>query len=297
MTRVRAEGLLRVGALALIWGSGFLWIKIALRGFSPTQVTLMRLVLGALVLVIVVYAQGRRLPRGWKLWGHLTVAALFANAAPYLLFAIGEQTVSSSTAGIINCTTPLWTMLLAYTIGHDRTIGVRRTAGLLLGFAGTVVIFTPWSTDTQLMTFGGFACLLASVCYAISYIYMDRFLVNRGMPPIALSASQLTAASGLLLASTPIDGMRQIIVRPDALVAIVILGVLGTGVAYVLNYRIIEEDGAVVASVVTYLLPVVAISLGWLVLAEMPTAFTALGTATVLVGITLTRIRSQPRNS
>ncbi|WP_370021838.1 EamA family transporter [Planotetraspora sp. GP83] len=77
-------------------GAGFLWIKIALRGFSPTQVTLIRLVLGALVLTVVVYAQGRRLPRGWKLWGHLTVAALLANAAPYLLFAIGERSISSS---------------------------------------------------------------------------------------------------------------------------------------------------------------------------------------------------------
>ncbi|WP_240197780.1 DMT family transporter [Nonomuraea lactucae] len=277
-------------ALALLWGSGFLWIKIALWGLSPTQVTLTRLLLGAIVLVAIVYSQRLRLASGRYLWAHLAVAALFANAAPYLLFAVGEQTVSSSVAGIINCTTPLWTMLLAYASGHDRKLGTARLLGLLMGFVGTLLIFAPWSSGNQVVSWGGLACLGASLCYAISYLYMDRFLVNRGLPPLVLSASQLIAASGLMVLALPFEGLQAIKPRLDVLVAIVVLGFLGTGMAYVLNYRIIQDDGPVLASTVTYLLPIVAVILGWLVLAEVPTLLSLGGMAVVLAGVAMTRV-------
>jgi drug/metabolite transporter (DMT)-like permease len=96
---------LRIGLLALIWGSAFLWIKLADRGLSPVEVTLTRLVLGSAVLFAVVAAQRAPVPRSPRLWLHIIVAALFANAAPYLLFALGEQHVTSSTAGMLNATT------------------------------------------------------------------------------------------------------------------------------------------------------------------------------------------------
>ena len=111
MTR---SGLPRIALLALIWGSGFLWIKLADRGFSPVEVTLARLVLGAAVLSAVILVRRETVPRSLRLWVHITVAALFANAIPYLLFAVAEQTVDSSTAGIINATTPLWTVVLGF---------------------------------------------------------------------------------------------------------------------------------------------------------------------------------------
>jgi drug/metabolite transporter (DMT)-like permease len=97
----------RIALLALIWGSAFLWIKLAIRGLSPVEVTLARLVLGSAVLFAVVAARRDSLPRAPIIWAHIVVAALFANAAPYLLFAIGEQHVASSTAGMLNATTPL----------------------------------------------------------------------------------------------------------------------------------------------------------------------------------------------
>lgn len=96
----------KIALLALIWGSSFLWIKLALRGLSPVEVTLDRLVLGAGVLFVVVAVRRQTLPRGAVVWMHIVIAALFANAAPYLLFALGEQHVASSTAGMLNATTP-----------------------------------------------------------------------------------------------------------------------------------------------------------------------------------------------
>jgi drug/metabolite transporter (DMT)-like permease len=109
-------------------------------------------------------------PRSWRLWLHIAVAALFANAVPYLLFAVAEQTVDSSTAGIINATTPLWTVVLALAVRHQKSLTSWQAAGLIVGFAGAVLIFTPWRAASGLTSAGGLECLAASVSYAISYI-------------------------------------------------------------------------------------------------------------------------------
>src|SRR5687768_10194081 len=112
----------RLAVLALLWGSSFLWIKIGLRGFSPVQLVLIRLVLGFLVLAPIAFAKGLQFPRRPAIWGHLAVAALVANVIPYLLFGVGEQTVGSNVAGMFNATTPLWTMVVAYATSTDRAV-------------------------------------------------------------------------------------------------------------------------------------------------------------------------------
>jgi drug/metabolite transporter (DMT)-like permease len=280
---------IRIGLLALIWGSSFLWIKLAIRGLSPVEVTLTRLVLGSAVLFAVVAVQRGSLPRSPVVWMHITVAALFANAAPYLLFAVGEQHVASATAGMLNATTPLWTVVIALASRHQETITVRQATGLVIGFGGTVLIFSPWQSVAGLASAGAIACLAAAASYAISYVYMDRFLARRGIGPVVLSACQLGAASVLLAITLGITGVQS--PRLDAIVvaSILILGLIGTGAAYVLNYQIIASVGATVASTVTYLLPVVAIILGFLVLGEHITLLDLAGIALILAGVALTR--------
>ena len=284
----------RIALLALIWGSAFLWIKLADRGFSPVEVTLARLALGAAVLFPIVLARRETIPRSGRLWGHIAVAALFANAVPYLLFAVAEQHVDSSTAGIINATTPLWTMVLALAVRHQKAVTGWQVAGLLMGFAGAVLIFTPWRTASGLISAGGLECLAASISYAVSYIYMDRFLARRGIGPVVLSACQLAAASVMLAIALAVTGVRTPHVTAVSVAAIVVLGIVGTGFAYVLNYQIITSEGATVASTVTYLLPVVAIVLGVLVLDESITVAVLAGIALVLAGVALTRRRTKP---
>jgi len=292
---VKQPALPRLGLLALIWGSSFLWIKLADRGFSPVQVTFARLALGAAVLLPVVLARREAVPRSAALWARITVAALFANAVPYLLFAVAERSVDSSTAGIINATTPLWTVVLAVAVRHQKSVTGWQGAGLLVGFGGALLIFSSWRSASSVASPGGLECLAASVSYAISYIYMDKFLARRGMSPITLSACQLLAATALLALALPVSG-AGIPRAADAasLAGLVILGVLGTGVAYVLNYQIITSEGATVAATVTYLLPVVAIVLGVLVLGETATAGVLAGIALVLAGVALTRRGSRP---
>lgn len=283
----------RLALLALVWGSSFLWIKLGIRGFSPTEVTFGRLALGTTLLFPVVAVRREVVPRSWRVWRHIVVAALFGNAAPYLLFALAEQTVNSSTAGIINATTPLWTAVLALAVRHQKSVSVRQAAGLIIGFGGALLIIAPWHTTSSVISAGAAECLGAAVSYAIAYIYMDRFLARQGISPITLSACQLLAASLLLAVALAVSGASAPRFSAVSVAGIVILGIFGTGVAYVLNYQIIGTEGATVASTVTYLLPAVAIVLGVLVLSENLTATALAGIGLVLAGIALTRQRAQ----
>ena len=280
--------LARLALLALFWGSSFVWIAIALRGFSPVQIVLIRLALGALVLVAILYARGLRLPGERRVWLHLIVAAVFGNAIPYTLFAVGEQHVASSVAGVLNATTPLWTLIIAFTTGHERRISAPKLTGFVIGLAGTLLIFSPWESGSQIASAGGLACLGAAASYGISYVYMDRYLARRGLPPLVLSAGQLTAATAEMAIVLPFAGLQAVHWRWDALAALAVLGVFATGLAYVLNYRLITDEGTT-ASTVTYLLPLVAVILGVAILGDHITVQIVAGMLVVLLGVALTR--------
>src|SRR5262249_20035579 len=133
----------RIALLALIWGSAFLWIKLAIRGLSPVEVTLTRLVLGSAMLFAVVAARRDSLPRSPVIWAHIVVAALFTNAAPYLLFAVAEEHVASSTAGMLNATTPLWTVVVALATTTSGRGPCGRLPGCWAGSAGAGRSFPP----------------------------------------------------------------------------------------------------------------------------------------------------------
>ncbi|MGC4769245.1 DMT family transporter [Micromonospora sp. DT44] len=281
-----------MAALALLWGSSFLWIKLALRGFNPVQIVFARLLLGFVVLAPIALSRGLRFPRERHVWWHLLVAGLVSNAVPYVLFGIGEATVGSNVAGVLNATTPLWTLLLALLVGVDRAVTVKKAAGFALGFLGVVVIFSPWESASEIASWGGLACLAAAASYGLGYVYMGRFLTGRGIPPLLLSAAQLGAATVLLGLALPFAGLDAPTWRFDAVASLLVLGALGTGAAYVLNYRIIDDEGPTAASVVTYLLPIAAVILGGIFLHEAVTVAIVAGIVLVLAGVTLTRKRS-----
>ena len=292
---MRGGSLLRITILALLWGSGFLWTKLALRGLSPELVVIVRLILGAIVLAVTVRLVGGRLPAGRTTWFHLAVAAAFGNVIPYLLFSAGLQQVDSAVGGMLNTTTPMWTVLIAIAATRHHRPSATSLAGVTVGLAGAVIIFAPWNAGSQFTSAGALACLLGALSFAISYVYIARYLADRGMTPLALSAGQLAAAAALSLPLALPLGAEAPIWRTDAVVSVLILGILGTGAAYVLNYRIITDDGPVAASAVVYLLPAVAIVLGALVLDERPALHALLGVAIVLAGVALTRSgRAEP---
>jgi drug/metabolite transporter (DMT)-like permease len=285
-------GWVRIAVLALLWGSGFLWIKLALTGLSPVHLTLVRCALGALTLLAMAFATGQRLPRDRRTWGRLVVAAFFCNALPFALFGIGERTVDSGVAGVMNATTPLWSLLIGVLLGTDRRLGPVRLLGLVLGFAGVLVIFAPWQ-QAGLFSGGALALLGAGLSYAIAFAYMARKLPPGGAP-LALSAAQLTTATALTALALPVSGPAPHLNLP-ALVAVVILGVFGTGITFYLNYRVLTDEGPTAAATVGYLLPVVSVALGALVLGEPLTPRIFGGMVIVLAAVGLTRRPAQAK--
>ncbi|MFF9428087.1 DMT family transporter [Streptomyces sp. NPDC014746] len=281
----------RMGVLALLWGSGFLWIKISLHeGLTPGWITFVRCLLGAAVLLALAHGAGQRLPRDRATWGRLLIAALLCNALPFLLSSVGEQTVDSGVAGVLNATTPLWSLLIGLVIGTERPLRPARLAGLALGFTGVLLIFAPWSAGSGLMTGGALALLGAFLSYAVAFAYMARRLTDRGTAPLALSAAQLLAATALSTPALTAGGPAE--VTAAGVLAVLVLGVLATGLTFHLNYRMIAEEGPTSAATVGYLLPVVSVTLGALVLHEPLTARVLTGMTVVLVGVGLTRFRT-----
>ncbi|MFE4264220.1 DMT family transporter [Streptomyces sp. NPDC056883] len=286
----------RVGVLALLWGSTFLWIDLALKGFTPVEVTAVRCALGALVLGIACRFARQCLPRGRAVWGHVLVAAFFCNALPFVLFGIGQQSVDSGLAGVLNATTPLWSLLIGLATRAERRPHAVRLAGLLVGLAGTALIFAPWQRSGH-AGWGALAILGAAASYAFAFTYMGRHLVGKGVPTLSLATAQLLAATGLTALALPFGGPSSggpaaVRFQTVPLLAVVVLGVFATGVTFYLTYRIIADEGATNAATVGYLLPVVSVALGALVLGEELSPRVVAGMAVVLLGVALTRRRA-----
>ncbi|MFF1899017.1 DMT family transporter [Streptomyces sp. NPDC058206] len=277
-----------MGILALLWGSTFLWIKVALEGFSPVQVTLIRCVLASLTLLALCFGTRQRLPRGAAMWGRIFVAAFFCNALPFGLFSVGEQSVGSGVAGVLNATTPLWSVLIGIAIGTERRVRPVRLGGLLLGFAGVVVIFAPWQ-QADSVGWGALAIFGAAASYAVGFAYMGRTLVGKGIPTVSLSSAQILAATALTILTLPAGGLSPVHAQVTTVIAVVVLGIFATGITFHLTYRIIADEGATNAATVGYLLPVVSVLLGAVVLSEDFSLRVAAGMMVVLVGVAMTR--------
>jgi drug/metabolite transporter (DMT)-like permease len=269
----------------VLWGSGFLFVKLALRGLSPSQVVLGQLALGALVLLIALAIRRQSLPHAGRQWAYLAGMAVLANIAPYLLFSWSEQRISSGLAGALSGTTPLLTLLLARAFGVGR-LTPPRVLGLALGLAGVVLLAAPWHDGSRAVSLAGvLAALGAAACYAGSYVYARLLLTNRGIEPLVLAAAQLTLGTVLVSAAVPWIGRQPMTLSSTVVLSVVALGVLSTGVAYVLNYRLIQDEGPTAASMTNYLTPVVAVLLGIAVVGERLTWNLIIGTAMILVGL------------
>ncbi|MFI1980403.1 DMT family transporter [Streptomyces wedmorensis] len=281
----------RFGALALIWGFSFLFIKVGTEGFAPFQVTFGRLLFGTAVLVVALVVKRDRLPRGARVWGHLTVAALLLNALPFSLFAYAELTIPSTLAGICNATTPLWGMLLSLVaLSEDRPTRVR-AAGLGIGFIGVLTVLGAWQGFSGLDVTGTALALLASFSYAVGWIYVRRTLADTGVSHLSLATSQVGLATLQLAVVTPLFTSLPASVEPLPLLAVIALGALGTGYAMLLQYGVVAEVGPTTASMVTYFIPVIATTAGVALLDEHLTWNTPLGAVIVLAGAALTQSR------
>ncbi|WP_172387742.1 DMT family transporter [Streptomyces sp. MNP-20] len=291
--RRKLDWRLRFAFLSLVWGFSFLFIKVGTEGYAPFQVTFGRLLFGTLVVAVFLVVKRERLPRAPRTWAHLTVAALLLNAAPFSLFAYSELTIPSTLAGICNATSPLWGMALSLVaLSEDRPTR-RRVAGLGLGFLGVLTVLGAWQGFSGLDARGTGMALLASLCYPIGWIYVRRTLAGSGHSNLSLTGAQLLVATVELAVVTPLFTSlpRHFPVVP--LLAVVALGAVGTGLAFLVQYDIVAEVGPTTAQMVTYFTPVIATAAGVAVLGESLTWTTPIGAVIVLAGAALTQ--SKPR--
>ncbi|WP_405935771.1 DMT family transporter [Streptomyces sp. NBC_00726] len=282
---------LRFAALSLIWGFSFLLIKVGTDAYAPFQVTLGRLIAGTAVLAVVMAVKRERLPRSARTWGHLAVAAFFLNALPFSLFAYAELSIPSTLAGICNATSPLWGMALSLVaLSEDRPTR-RRVAGLGLGFLGVLTVLGAWQGFSGLDFSGTAMALLASLSYPVGWIYVRRTLAGSGASTLALTGSQLFLGTVQLAVVTPlftsVPGNFPIVPT----LAVVALGALGTGLAVLLQYGLVNEVGPTTAQMVTYFIPVIATAAGVAVLGERLSWNTPVGALVVLAGAALTQNR------
>jgi drug/metabolite transporter (DMT)-like permease len=285
--------------LAVIWGSSFLFIKVGVRELHPVWLTFGRVAAGAVTLLVILLVTRDRLPRDPVLWAHLVVVAALGVVIPFTLFGYGEQRVSSVLAGIWNAATPLVALPLTVLVFGTERMNRARAAGLLVGFAGVLVVLGVWRGVGGSGLTGQLMCFGAAMCYAVAIPYQKKFIAGRAGSGVAIVTAQLLVALALLAVLAPVlagaPPAPADLSRPVVL-CVLALGALGTGVAFVLNLRVIRVAGASTSTSVTYLMPVVATVAGVLILGESLNWNEPVGALVVIAGVAISQgLLARPR--
>ena len=254
--------------LGINWGSSFLFIKVAVEDLSPLMLVEGRILLGAVTIVPTTYALGLSLPRSRRFWVDVAIMAVLSNIVPFGLISWAEQHIASGSASVLNASMPLFAAMLAPLFIAEEGMTPTRAAGLLIGFVGVAIFSGADLTDI----FGSSALSdLAVVAAALSYAVAAVFAVRRlsAKHPLTISAGQLVSGVVLLTPVAAIVGARDgLSLGVDSGLSVLALGVLGTGFAYVLYLWFLTHVGPVKASLITYVVPVTGLLLGWAVLDE-----------------------------
>jgi drug/metabolite transporter (DMT)-like permease len=280
----------------IVWGSSFLFMKVSLTGISPAQVAWTRILLGALTLGALVLLRREHLSRSLRVWGHLTVLGLTFCVIPFLLFSWAQQHVTSGVASIFNATTPIMTAIMAWLVFRVERLNVLQVLGIGVGIVGAVVIIAPWegiAFDGSLVA--ELAILGATASYGFSLAYMRRFASNTGMSALAFTFGYIAMAGVVMALLTPFLVLTPVRLDASIVASLLMLGCLGTGIAYVWSQNTVRAWGPTRASTVTYITPVVGVLLGILVLGETITWNEPVGALVIFLGILLAQDRLRRR--
>ena len=271
-------------ALGIVWGCSFIFIKLGLEFLTPYGVAFGRCALGAITLLIALKIKGFTLPRDRSTWFHLWVVSLLLNVIPGILFAVAETEVTSILAGMINAVTPLMTMLAIMIAFRDEVLKRNQVIGLITGFIGVLIVLGAWQGLGSNPWWAVGALLLAVACYGISFPYSRKNVLPRKLQPETMAATQLVAASITLLPMFIWDGIAENTYPIGPVLAMLALGVFGSGFAYIWNFKIMSAAGSAIASSVTFVTPVVAVLVGIIFLGESITWNEPVGGLVVLFG-------------
>ncbi|MGB5511963.1 MAG: DMT family transporter, partial [Woeseiaceae bacterium] len=277
-------------ALSVLWGTSFAINEVALQSFSPSMLVAGRIFISAFVLYLFMRASGVRLPRTVQGWKPMLVMAVFGNLLPYQLVAWAQQHLDSSVAGVLMAVTPLFVLTLAHFFLPYAHLTPFRIAGFLLGFVGVVFVIGPASfsaLDGNMVLWGALAVLAAAFSYSVNSVYARRLGAT---DPVQVSAGMLLMTSLLCLPQAVIGMPSLSMPTMSAVAALLALGLLSTGFATIIYFRVVQGPGPTFLSLVSYLVPACAVIVGALFLDESLAASAYFGLALILGGIALSEL-------
>lgn len=275
----------------LTWGCSFLFIKFSLGFLTPFGVAFGRCLLGAVTLFLISRLRGVSLPKDRRVWLHLWLLALCINVLPGILFALAETRTTSILASIINALVPITSLFFISVVFRDDKITPSQITGLAIGLVGVLVVLGIWQGLGSNPWWAVGSLLLAVTLYGVTFPYTRRYIIPLKLEPVALASTQLILAAVTLLPTFLIDGMNGHGLTPKSVIGITALGVFGSGLAFMWNFRSIELLGSSIASTVTYLSPVVATVVSIIFLQEPIAWYQPVGGLIVLLGAAIAQER------
>jgi drug/metabolite transporter (DMT)-like permease len=273
-----------------IWSSSFLWIKIAVQEIGPVTLVAFRVFFGLLFGIAVMAVTRTRLPRDPRVWAPLLVLGISNVAIPFLLISWGEQTIDSAVAAILDATVPLFAIVIAHVALHDDKITLPKTLGLLVGFAGVVVLMSKDIGASPGSLLGQGAVVLASVFYAGSSVYARKS--TEDTPGILRSVGPLMSSTAVAWLAVPlVEKPVRLPHLPLTWIALLWLGILGSGFAFVLLYYLIHAIGPTRTTMVTYLFPLGGVLLGVDFLGERLTWQLVVGAILIVMSLAVANLR------
>jgi drug/metabolite transporter (DMT)-like permease len=276
-------------ALATAWGASYLFIKVGVGEIPPFTFVALRLSVGALIMVVLLRVLGYPMPRTWRQWRGFAVMGFLSGAVPWTLISWGEQYISSGLAALLQATMPIFTVIMAHFAVEDEAMTATKLMGVAVGFVGVGLLMLPdLRQGVQASLLGQVVIVVSSVSYAGGAIFARKSL--RGQSPLVLTMGQLATGALLMLPiCLLVDRPFDLAPSWQAIGSLLALTVIGTVLAYVIYYSLIERTSATFVSTVTYIIPVNGLLLGALVLGESLEVGLWVSLGLILLGVLLVR--------
>ena len=283
--RARNWGLLLV--LALLWGSSFFFYKVLVAALPPITVVLGRLGIAALAMNLWLWAQGQRMPLEVRLWLRFLLLGFLNCSFPFVLIAWGETRIASGMASILSATTPIFMMAVAHWATEDEKLSPGKALGIVFGLMGVVVLVGPTAFQGASAVWGQLAVIASSFLYGLGGVYSRRF---KDMSPLQAATGQMTGATLLLIPLSLLIDRPWNLAMPhlDVWAAWLAIALVNTALAYVVYYRMVANVGVTYISLVTFLIPIIALFLGSMFLDESVSWRALAGMAIIALGLAAT---------
>jgi drug/metabolite transporter (DMT)-like permease len=270
--------------LSIFWGGSFFFVEIALRGFQPFALVFLRVTIATVILVVVVYIRGQRMPTSLKTWGAYVVMGTLNNTIPFCLIVWGQTRIDSGVASILNATTPIFTVLLAHFLTSDEHLTVHKLMGVLIGFFGVYLMMSPeLKNGFSWRGLGQIAILGAAISYSFAGIFGKRF---KNESPMVTSTGMLICSTIMMAPLAIFSGsLGASVLSMQAIAAVIGIAAISTSMAYLLYFRILASAGATNVLLVTFLIPVSALLLGIGVLGEVVRGLEYVGMGCIFMGL------------